>query len=363
MNETATLRIRPAVEDDVPLVLTFIRELAEYERLRHEVVATEELIREALFGPRPYAEVVFAELDGQPVGFALFFHNFSTFVGRPGLYLEDLYVRPEFRGLGIGRRLLVHLATIAKERGCGRMEWSVLDWNEPAIRFYRSLGARPMDEWTVFRLTEPEIAARGRGRRSSGPGGRRRRLSALSAPHSASSATDVGHGRAEHAPGSPHPATQLRRVRPAGHDPGAVVHLDEEPSAGVGKDCADVVQVDDVGAVHPNEVLGVEPRLEIPQPRADQVRATAVVHGHVVVPGLQATDLGHRERCACARERRSSAADAANRRGRAKEVERPPGRPSIGRYGRSVPVIPLRARAATGAPVPPPCETASASTA
>ncbi|MFS8638924.1 MAG: GNAT family N-acetyltransferase [Gemmatimonadota bacterium] len=159
MNETATLRIRPAVEDDVPLVLTFIRELAEYERLRHEAVATEELIRQALFGPRRYAEVIFAELDGQPVGFALFFHNFSTFVGRPGLYLEDLYVRPEFRGRGIGRRLLVHLAAIAKERGCGRMEWSVLDWNEPAIRFYRSLGARPMDEWTVFRLTEPEIAA------------------------------------------------------------------------------------------------------------------------------------------------------------------------------------------------------------
>ncbi len=159
MEKTETLRIRPAVEDDVPLILTFIRELAEYEKLRHEAVATEEQIRQSLFGPRPYAEVVFAELDGEPVGFALFFHNFSTFVGKPGLYLEDLYVRPAFRGRGVGKRLLAHLAAIAKERGCGRMEWFVLDWNEPAIRFYRSLGARPMDGWTIYRLTEPEIAA------------------------------------------------------------------------------------------------------------------------------------------------------------------------------------------------------------
>jgi len=153
------LRIRPATEEDVPLILSFIRELAEYERLRHEVVATEASLRETLFGPRPYAEVVIAELEGDPVGFALFFHNYSTFLGRPGLYLEDLYVRPEARGRGIGRRLLAHLAGIARDRGCGRMEWWVLDWNEPAIRFYRSLGARAMDEWTVFRLTRPEIEA------------------------------------------------------------------------------------------------------------------------------------------------------------------------------------------------------------
>jgi GNAT superfamily N-acetyltransferase len=153
--------------DDVPLILTFIRELAEYERLRHEAVVTEGSLRETLFGPRPYAEVVIAELgsgteDGpgaRPVGFALFFHNYSTFLGRPGLYLEDLYVRPEARGLGVGRRLLTHLAGIARERGCGRMEWSVLDWNEPAIGFYRSLGAQPMDEWTVYRVTGEALEA------------------------------------------------------------------------------------------------------------------------------------------------------------------------------------------------------------
>lgn len=159
MKDGAPLRIRPATEDDVPLILHFIRELAEYEKLRHEAVATEEQIRQTLFGPRPYAEVVFAELEGEPVGFALYFHNYSTFLGKPGLYLEDLFVRPEVRGRGVGRRLLGHLAAIAKERGCGRMEWFVLDWNEPAIRFYRSLGARPMDEWTVYRLTGPELDA------------------------------------------------------------------------------------------------------------------------------------------------------------------------------------------------------------
>ena len=159
MKDGAPLWIRPATEDDVPLILHFIRELAEYEKLRHEAVATEEQIRQTLFGPRPYAEVVFAELEGEPVGFALYFHNYSTFLGKPGLYLEDLFVRPEVRGRGVGRRLLAHLAAIAKERGCGRMEWFVLDWNEPAIRFYRSLGARPMDEWTVYRLTGPELDA------------------------------------------------------------------------------------------------------------------------------------------------------------------------------------------------------------
>ncbi len=153
MTASAALRLRPAAEDDIPLILSFIRELAEYERLRHEAVATEAQLRETLFGARPYAEVVLAELGAEPVGFALFFHNYSTFLGKPGLYLEDLFVRPEARGKGVGRRLLVHLAGIARERGCGRMEWAVLDWNEPAIGFYRSLGAVPMDEWSVFRVT------------------------------------------------------------------------------------------------------------------------------------------------------------------------------------------------------------------
>jgi GNAT superfamily N-acetyltransferase len=144
--------IRAATEADVPLILRFIRELAEYERLAHEVVATEEILRRTLFGARRYAEVVIAEEEGEPAGFALFFHNFSTFLGRPGIYLEDLYVRPEMRGRGTGRALLAHLAALAVERGCGRLEWWVLDWNEAAIRFYRSLGAQPMDDWTVFRV-------------------------------------------------------------------------------------------------------------------------------------------------------------------------------------------------------------------
>jgi len=147
------LTIRPAQEHEVSIVLGFVRELAEYERLTHEVVATEECLRKALFGPRPYAEVVFACLDGEPVGFALFFHNFSTFLGRPGIYLEDLYVRPTARGRGVGQRLLNWLAREAVERGCGRLEWAVLDWNEPAIRFYKSLGAAPMEQWKIFRLT------------------------------------------------------------------------------------------------------------------------------------------------------------------------------------------------------------------
>lgn len=152
------VRIRPAAEADVPLILRFIRELAEYERLLHEVVATEARLRETLFGARPAAEVVIAEdADGEPLGFALFFHNYSTFLAQPGLYLEDLYVRPEARGRGAGRALLAHLARLARERGCGRLEWWVLDWNESAIRFYRSLGAQPMDDWTVFRLTGPEL--------------------------------------------------------------------------------------------------------------------------------------------------------------------------------------------------------------
>ena len=148
-----TLRIVPATEHDVPVILDLIRGLAEYERLSHEVTATEAGLRETLFGPKPGAEVLLGYVDDQPVGFAVFFHNFSTFLGKPGLYLEDLFVRPEWRGRGFGRQLLTRLARIAVDRGCGRMEWSVLDWNEPAIGFYRSLGSMPMDEWTVHRVT------------------------------------------------------------------------------------------------------------------------------------------------------------------------------------------------------------------
>ncbi len=148
-----TILLRGAVREDVPHILAFIRELAEYERLAHEAVATEAQLLEHLFGPRPAAEVVIAEVDGEPAGFALFFTSFSTFVGLPGLYLEDLFVRPRFRGLGVGKRLMIDLARRAVERGYGRFEWSVLDWNEPAIRFYRSLGALGQDEWTVQRVT------------------------------------------------------------------------------------------------------------------------------------------------------------------------------------------------------------------
>ena len=147
------VEIRAATEGDVPLVLSFIRELAEYEKLSHEVIATEDVLRESLFGERTGAEVVILYHGGSPAGFALFFHNFSTFIGRPGLYLEDLYVKPEMRGRGLGRALLVHLAKLARERGCGRMEWSVLDWNEPAIKLYKGIGAVPMEEWTVYRVT------------------------------------------------------------------------------------------------------------------------------------------------------------------------------------------------------------------
>lgn len=158
-----TITIRPATRDDVPLVLEFIRDLARYERLQHEVSASEAELGEALFGDRRYAEVVFACSGGTPVGFALFFHNFSTFKGRPGIYLEDLFVRPEARGQGIGKRLLAYLARTAVERRCARLEWAVLDWNEPSIGFYRSLGAVPMDEWTTFRLTDDALALLARG--------------------------------------------------------------------------------------------------------------------------------------------------------------------------------------------------------
>jgi GNAT superfamily N-acetyltransferase len=145
--------IQPATLSDVPLILSFIRALAEYERLSDHVVATETTVRETLFGSRPSAEAVIARVSGTPIGFAVWFHNYSTFLSRRGLYLEDLFVLPEWRGRGVGGALLKHLAGIAVSRGCGRMEWAVLDWNESAIRFYRGLGAEPMSDWTVFRLT------------------------------------------------------------------------------------------------------------------------------------------------------------------------------------------------------------------
>jgi len=148
-----TCRIRPATEADVPQILRFIRELAEYEKLAHEVQATETQLGQQLFGPRPAAECLIAELDGKPAGFALFFHNFSTFLAKPGLYLEDLYVKPELRSKGVGRKLLAHLAALALSRGCGRFEWAVLDWNAPAIRFYQSLGAQMMESWKINRMT------------------------------------------------------------------------------------------------------------------------------------------------------------------------------------------------------------------
>ncbi len=146
------LAIRPATPSDLPLIAQFIRDLAAYEKLSHEVRFDEAKLGERLFGPRPYAEVVIGEIDGAPQGFALFFHNFSTFEGRPGIYLEDLFVRPEARGSGLGKALLRHLAKLARARDCARLEWWVLDWNEPSIGFYQSLGARLMDEWTVMRV-------------------------------------------------------------------------------------------------------------------------------------------------------------------------------------------------------------------
>jgi len=146
-------KIAPATQHDVPLILSLICELAEYEKLAHEVCATEEQLRETLFGERSVAEVVIASLDAQPAGFAVFFPNYSTFLGRPGLYLEDLFVRPEARGFGLGRLLIEYLARLAVDRGWGRLEWRVLDWNQPSIDFYQKLGAEPLDDWTVFRVT------------------------------------------------------------------------------------------------------------------------------------------------------------------------------------------------------------------
>jgi GNAT superfamily N-acetyltransferase len=145
--------IREATEADVPQILRFIKDLAEYERLAHRVIATEERLRRTLFGNPRFAEVMLLEEEGEAAGFALFFHNYSTFLAQPGIFLEDLYVKPETRGRGYGRALLARLAKIAKDRDCGRLEWAVLDWNAPSIAFYKSLGAVPLDDWIIFRLT------------------------------------------------------------------------------------------------------------------------------------------------------------------------------------------------------------------
>jgi GNAT superfamily N-acetyltransferase len=161
MNTPSDFTTRAARVEDVPIILQLIRDLAAYERAPDEVTATEEQLVDVLFGERPAAEVLLAFERESPVGFAVYFYNFSTWLGRRGLYLEDLFVKPEKRGKGYGRALLVELAKIARDRGCGRMEWAVLDWNEPAIKFYRALGAKLMDEWTVFRLTSKEIAKLG----------------------------------------------------------------------------------------------------------------------------------------------------------------------------------------------------------
>jgi GNAT superfamily N-acetyltransferase len=151
--ETPRFEIKPATESDVPIIFCFIKKLAAYERLSHEVVATEELLRRTLFGSRRTAEVAIGYEASKPVGFVLFFHNYSTFLARPGLYIEDLFIEEDYRRRGYGRALLLYVARLAKERGCGRLEWSVLDWNQPAIDFYKKLGAVPMNEWTVFRAT------------------------------------------------------------------------------------------------------------------------------------------------------------------------------------------------------------------
>jgi len=151
------LVIKQAVEEDVPLILFFIKKIAEYEKLSHEVIVTEEILKESLFGNKPSAEVVFGYLENKPVAYAIYFYNFSTFIGKKGLYLEDLFVLPELRGEGIGKKILLHLVQKASEENCGRMEWAVLDWNESAINFYKSLGAKAMDEWTTFRMDETAI--------------------------------------------------------------------------------------------------------------------------------------------------------------------------------------------------------------
>ena len=152
------MSVRPAEKRDVGVIMGFIKELAEYEGLAHEVIADEASLERSLFGEHPVAEALIAEFETTPIGFALYFPTFSTFAGRPGLYLEDLYVRPNMRGKGVGTLLLQHVARLARERGCGRLEWSVLNWNQPAIRFYETLGARAMDDWTVYRLTDDHLS-------------------------------------------------------------------------------------------------------------------------------------------------------------------------------------------------------------
>jgi GNAT superfamily N-acetyltransferase len=170
-DSSGSIRIEKANERDTAIILNFIRKLAEYEKLSHEVAATEDGLRETLFGAHRVAEVLIAYWGAQPAGFALYFHNFSTFLGRPGIYLEDLFVEPIHRGKGIGKALLIELARIAKERNCGRLEWAVLNWNQPAIDFYRSLGAVPLNDWTIFRVTGEELdvlASRNAARSASG---------------------------------------------------------------------------------------------------------------------------------------------------------------------------------------------------
>ena len=152
MSADSNFTIRPAREEDASVILFLIKELAEYERLSHEVVATENDLRNTLFGERPLAETLIGEYEGAPISFALFFHNYSTFIGKPGIYLEDLYVRPAYRGRGFGSKMLAYIAALAKERNCGRFEWSVLNWNTPAIRTYEKLGANPMKDWILYRL-------------------------------------------------------------------------------------------------------------------------------------------------------------------------------------------------------------------
>ncbi|MBA2564183.1 MAG: GNAT family N-acetyltransferase [Gemmatimonadetes bacterium] len=168
-----------ATSDDVPLILDLIRELAEYERLPHQVLATQEELRDSLFGSQPGAEVILAYAGTDAVGFALFFHNYSTFLGRRGIWLEDLFVRPHWRGRGVGSRLLAHVAELAVERGCGRLEWWVLDWNQPAIRFYERLGAVRMDDWTVYRMTGEELRRLGSSRGDASQGRVRRDLTSF----------------------------------------------------------------------------------------------------------------------------------------------------------------------------------------
>ena len=163
LSDTA-LSLRAAAASDVGAIIAFIRELAEYEKLAHEMIATEESLEATLFGDRPAAEVVLAEVSGKPVGFALFFTSYSTFLGRPGLYLEDLYVQPAHRGRGIGKALLQHVARLAYERDCGRLEWAVLDWNEPAIGFYEQMGARAMGDWTTYRVAGESLRAMAQSR-------------------------------------------------------------------------------------------------------------------------------------------------------------------------------------------------------